>query len=147
MRHGRGAGGFTEVYNYSFISHEQATELGLDPAAHVRVTNPIASDQGLLGPRFSANSQERPRQRATGPSAGSLKSATPSNLLAGGLPRETPWLGACGTRAKATAQPDSWRPSGSPNACCPESPSARRHLVRTSTPSAPWEVATSATPP
>jgi phenylalanyl-tRNA synthetase beta chain len=42
------AQGFTEVYNYSFISEQQAAELGLDPAAHVRVTNPIASDQSLL---------------------------------------------------------------------------------------------------
>ncbi|MCL4401157.1 MAG: phenylalanine--tRNA ligase beta subunit-related protein, partial [Acidobacteria bacterium] len=42
------AQGFTEVYNYSFVSEEQARAFGLDPAAHVEVTNPIASDQGLL---------------------------------------------------------------------------------------------------
>lgn len=40
--------GFTEVYNYSFLSEEQARELHLDPGDHVRVTNPIASDQTLL---------------------------------------------------------------------------------------------------
>ncbi|SPF52834.1 Phenylalanine--tRNA ligase beta subunit [Candidatus Sulfopaludibacter sp. SbA4] len=40
--------GFTEVYNYSFISEESARAFGLEPAAHVRVTNPIASDQALL---------------------------------------------------------------------------------------------------
>ena len=40
--------GFTEVYNYSFLSEDQARELHLDPADHVRVTNPIASDQTLL---------------------------------------------------------------------------------------------------
>jgi phenylalanyl-tRNA synthetase beta chain len=40
--------GFTEVYNYSFLSEEAVRAFGLDPAAHVRVTNPIASDQALL---------------------------------------------------------------------------------------------------
>ncbi|HJT89287.1 MAG TPA: phenylalanine--tRNA ligase subunit beta [Bryobacteraceae bacterium] len=40
--------GFTEVYNYSFLSEECVRKFGFDPAAHVRVTNPIASDQALL---------------------------------------------------------------------------------------------------
>ena len=40
--------GFTEVYNYSFIGEEDARAFGFDPAAHVRVSNPIASDQVLL---------------------------------------------------------------------------------------------------
>jgi len=40
--------GFTEVYNYSFISQEAAAAFGMDPAVHVRVTNPIASDQALM---------------------------------------------------------------------------------------------------
>ena len=40
--------GFTEVYNYSFISEESARAFGLDPVGHVRVTNPIASDQALM---------------------------------------------------------------------------------------------------
>jgi phenylalanyl-tRNA synthetase beta chain len=40
--------GFTEVYNYSFIGEDAARAFGLDPAAHVRVTNPIASDQALM---------------------------------------------------------------------------------------------------
>ena len=40
--------GFTEVYNYSFIGEEAARAFGLDPAAHVRVANPIASDQALM---------------------------------------------------------------------------------------------------
>jgi phenylalanyl-tRNA synthetase beta chain len=40
--------GFTEVYNYSFLSEEDVCAFGLDPAAHVRVSNPIASDQALL---------------------------------------------------------------------------------------------------
>jgi phenylalanyl-tRNA synthetase beta chain len=40
--------GFTEVYNYSFLSEEAVRAFGLDPAAHVRVANPIASDQALM---------------------------------------------------------------------------------------------------
>jgi phenylalanyl-tRNA synthetase beta chain len=40
--------GFNEVYNYSFLSEESVRAFGLDPAAHIRVTNPIASDQALL---------------------------------------------------------------------------------------------------
>jgi phenylalanyl-tRNA synthetase beta chain len=40
--------GFTEVYNYSFISEESAQAFGFDPTAHVRVGNPIASDQALM---------------------------------------------------------------------------------------------------
>jgi phenylalanyl-tRNA synthetase beta chain len=40
--------GFTEVYNYSFIGEDAARAFGFDPASHVRVTNPIASDQELM---------------------------------------------------------------------------------------------------
>jgi phenylalanyl-tRNA synthetase beta chain len=40
--------GFTEVYNYSFISEESARRFGLEPDAHIRVTNPIAEDQSLV---------------------------------------------------------------------------------------------------
>jgi len=40
--------GFTEIYNYSFLSEEAVRVLGFDPAAHLRVTNPIASDQALM---------------------------------------------------------------------------------------------------
>jgi phenylalanyl-tRNA synthetase beta chain len=40
--------GFTEVYNYSFLSEESVQAFGLDPAGHVRVANPIASDQALM---------------------------------------------------------------------------------------------------
>ncbi len=40
--------GFTEVYNYSFLSEELVRAFGFDPAAHIRVTNPIASDQELM---------------------------------------------------------------------------------------------------
>jgi len=40
--------GFTEVYNYSFVSEEPVRAFGLDPACHLRVMNPIASDQALM---------------------------------------------------------------------------------------------------
>ena len=40
--------GFTEVYNYSFISEDAARAFGFDPAAHERVADPIASDQALM---------------------------------------------------------------------------------------------------
>ncbi|HWC96026.1 MAG TPA: phenylalanine--tRNA ligase subunit beta [Candidatus Sulfopaludibacter sp.] len=40
--------GFTEVYNYSFLSEEAVRAFGFDPADHVRVTNPIASNQALM---------------------------------------------------------------------------------------------------
>jgi phenylalanyl-tRNA synthetase beta chain len=42
------AQGFTEVYNYSFLSEAQAAELGFDPEAHIAVANPIAADQSLM---------------------------------------------------------------------------------------------------
>lgn len=40
--------GFTEVYNYSFVSEEAAARFGLRAEDHVRVLNPIASDQQLM---------------------------------------------------------------------------------------------------
>jgi phenylalanyl-tRNA synthetase beta chain len=40
--------GFTEVYNYSFIGEKEARAFGLQRDAHVRVANPIASDQELM---------------------------------------------------------------------------------------------------
>jgi len=42
------AQGFTEVHNYSFIGEEHAEAFRMDPANHVRVANPIASDQVLM---------------------------------------------------------------------------------------------------
>jgi phenylalanyl-tRNA synthetase beta chain len=42
------AQGFTEVYNYSFVSEEMVRAFSLDRAAHVEVVNPIAADQNLL---------------------------------------------------------------------------------------------------
>ena len=40
--------GFTEVYNYSFVSESEVRTFGWRPEDQVRVLNPIASDQGLL---------------------------------------------------------------------------------------------------
>ena len=40
--------GYTEVYNYSFLSEEAVRAFGFDPTQHVRVANPIASDQALM---------------------------------------------------------------------------------------------------
>lgn len=48
MRRMAAAQGFTEVYNYSFLSDEQALAFGFDPASHVRVANPIAAGQNLM---------------------------------------------------------------------------------------------------
>jgi phenylalanyl-tRNA synthetase beta chain len=59
--------GFSEVYNYSFLSEEAVRAFGFDPAAHVRVTNPIASDQVLLResllPGVWRNIQENSKHR------------------------------------------------------------------------------------
>jgi len=40
--------GFAEVYNYSFVAEADARALGMDPAGHVTVANPIAPNQSLL---------------------------------------------------------------------------------------------------
>jgi len=42
------AQGFTEVHNYSFISEEMARAFHFDPDGHIKVANPIASDQSLM---------------------------------------------------------------------------------------------------
>jgi phenylalanyl-tRNA synthetase beta chain len=40
--------GFTEAYNYSFLSEDDVRGFGENPGSHLRVTNPIASDQALM---------------------------------------------------------------------------------------------------
>ena len=42
------AQGFTEAYNYSFLSDEAVAELGFKAEDHIRVLNPIAADQALM---------------------------------------------------------------------------------------------------
>jgi phenylalanyl-tRNA synthetase beta chain len=48
VRNMAAAQGFTEVYNYSFVTEEMARAFDTEAAEHVGVTNPIASDQTLL---------------------------------------------------------------------------------------------------
>ena len=48
VRNMAAAQGFTEVYNYSFVTEEMVRTFEMDVAGHVGVTNPIASDQTLL---------------------------------------------------------------------------------------------------
>jgi len=48
LREMTAAQGFTETYNYSFISEDMARRFGFDPAAHIRVANPISSEQSLM---------------------------------------------------------------------------------------------------
>ena len=48
IREATAAQGFTEVYNYSFISEEMAGAFHFDPEAHLKVANPIAADQSLM---------------------------------------------------------------------------------------------------
>ncbi len=73
------AQGFTEVQNYSFISEDLARRFGFDPAAHLRVANPISSEQSLLRtsllPGLHRNLLENAKRFAN---SGSSKSATRS---------------------------------------------------------------------
>ena len=48
VRNMAAAQGFTEVSNYSFISEDMARAFHFSPEAHLRVSNPIASDQTLM---------------------------------------------------------------------------------------------------
>jgi phenylalanyl-tRNA synthetase beta chain len=42
------AQGFTETYNYSFLSEETARRFSMPPEQHLRVANPISSEQSLM---------------------------------------------------------------------------------------------------
>jgi phenylalanyl-tRNA synthetase beta chain len=48
VRNMAAAQGFTEVYNYSFVTEEMVQAFDMEVAGHLDVTNPIASDQTLL---------------------------------------------------------------------------------------------------
>ncbi len=48
VRNMAAAQGFTEVYNYSFVNEELVRPFGMNPGEHLKVANPIASDQSLL---------------------------------------------------------------------------------------------------
>ncbi len=66
LRNMAAAQGFTEVYNYSFVGEEMARAFDFEPESHVRVTNPIASDQTLLRksllPRIGQNILDNSRR-------------------------------------------------------------------------------------
>ncbi len=87
--------GFTEVYNYSFLSEEAVRAFGFAPADHVRVTNPIASDQALMRTSLLPgiwrnvleNAKHRESFRLFEIGLEIHKSATPAEL-----PREVPHL-------------------------------------------------------
>jgi phenylalanyl-tRNA synthetase beta chain len=83
--------GFTEVYNYSFLSEESVRAFGLDPGAHVRVANPIASDQALmrtsLVPGIWRNAKHRDSFRL-------FEIGLEIHSAAAGLPHEIPHLAA-----------------------------------------------------
>lgn len=63
------AKGFTEVYNYSFVSGELVAPFGFDLADHVEVINPIAADQTHLRtsllPRVLRNIKDNARYLET----------------------------------------------------------------------------------
>ncbi len=48
IRSAAAAQGFTEIHSYSFIGEEAALRFGFEAGAHLRVANPIASDQNLM---------------------------------------------------------------------------------------------------
>jgi phenylalanyl-tRNA synthetase beta chain len=87
------AQGFTEVYNYSFVNPGQLARFGMDPAAHIRVANPISVEQGLLRtsllPNIVRNIEDNARHFDTFRlfEIGSEIHARPS-----GLPHEVPHL-------------------------------------------------------
>lgn len=85
--------GFTEVYNYSFISEASARAFGFDAASHIRVSNPIASDQELMRasllPGIWKNITENARHRE---SFRLFEIGLEIGGRPGGLPYETPHL-------------------------------------------------------
>lgn len=87
--------GFTEVYNYSFIGEDTARAFGLDAAAHLRVANPIASDQELMRssllPGVWRNILENSKHKD---SFRFCELGLEIHKRSDGLPRETPHLAA-----------------------------------------------------
>jgi phenylalanyl-tRNA synthetase beta chain len=86
------AQGFTEVHNYSFLSEEQARELGFDPAEHLAVKNPISAEQGLmrrsLVPGIFKNLRENARHLESFRLFEIGREVHSEQRLAGGLPTE-----------------------------------------------------------
>jgi len=48
LRRTAAALGFAELLNYSFVSEETASRFNMEPGDHLRVANPISSEQGLM---------------------------------------------------------------------------------------------------
>ena len=71
-----------------------ARAFGFDPAAHVRVANPIASDQALMRTSLLPGiwKQHRSRTASTATPSGCLKSASRFTSAPSGLPDEIPHL-------------------------------------------------------
>ncbi|MBN8733897.1 MAG: phenylalanine--tRNA ligase subunit beta [Acidobacteria bacterium] len=105
------AQGFTEVYNYSFLSEERAARFGFAEAEHVHVLNPIASDQGLMRvsliPRIVQNIEDNARHMGEfrlfeignevhkdGAGAAGGARAASGDGASDGLPRQIPHLAA-----------------------------------------------------
>ncbi|MDX1981856.1 MAG: phenylalanine--tRNA ligase subunit beta [Bryobacteraceae bacterium] len=89
------AQGFDEVYNYSFLSEEDVRRFGLAPEDHIRVTNPISVEQGLLRrtliPGLWKNIQENGKHFA---SFRLFEVGFEIHKRAGSLPEEAPHLAA-----------------------------------------------------
>jgi phenylalanyl-tRNA synthetase beta chain len=89
--------GFHEAYNYSFVNEAQVLELGMDPAAHVRVLNPIASDQDLLRTTLLCGVLKNVRDNARHLETFRFFEIGQEihKIAAGQLPEEIPHLAAC----------------------------------------------------
>lgn len=89
------AQGFDEVYNYSFLSEETAARFGFAPESHLKVLNPISSDQGLLRlslvPGLWKNIQDNARHHD---SFRLFEIGFEIHKKAGSLPDEVPHLAA-----------------------------------------------------
>lgn len=98
LRRMAAAQGFTEVYNYSFLSETLAERFGFPREEHIQVLNPIASDQGLmrisLVPRIVQNIEDNARHMD---SFRLFETGNEIHKRAGsedGLPEEIPHLAA-----------------------------------------------------
>ena len=95
VRNMAAAQGFTEVYNYSFVSEEMIRGFGFAPEEHIRVMNPIASDQTMLRtsllPAILKNIVENSRRLA---SFRLFEIGREIHRRSEGLPEEIPHLAA-----------------------------------------------------
>ena len=95
IRNMAAAQGFTEVYNYSFVSEEMISAFGFSSEHHVRVMNPIASDQTMLRtsllPAIRKNIIENSRRL---PSFRLFEIGREIHRTSEGLPGEVPHLAA-----------------------------------------------------